>query len=58
MEHGGVYLCAVAGTLRSVFEGKRLQQAEKTLDKESNGISDLHQVLAREMLLFFFLFLF
>lgn len=49
------YLCAVAGALWSVFERKCLQESEEALNQENHSISDLHQVLAREMKLLFLL---
>lgn len=51
------YLRTIAGTLWSVFEWKCLQESEEALNQENHSISDLHQVLAREINLpFLFLF--
>lgn len=50
------HLGEAAGALRSLFEGKRLQEPQEALNQENHSISDLHQVLSREMNVLFLLF--
>lgn len=51
------YLCAVASALWSVSEWKSLQESKEALNKENHSISNLHQILTREIKLLFFLLL-